>query len=164
MTSRTVFLSVLAIIFHGVVMAAPMMVHCFLTIQTIFTFLLQLLGGFALERMRVEPLYVKPNVFANVDLDADEEISARQIPAEVPTTSVNGVIKEYGTRDLFDEEAIVARQIPAEVPTTSIDGVIRVYGTREVDEIIARQIPAEVPTTSENGIIRVYGTRDVTLA
>jgi len=118
----------------------------------------------SLAPLQVVPIYVKRDVFERHTISDDVDLLPRQIPAEVPTTSVNGVIKEYGTRDLLDEvETIVARQIPAEVPTTSVDGVIKVYGTRdeELEEIFARQIPAEVPTTSENGILKVYGTRDV---
>ena len=117
----------------------------------------------SLGPLQVVPIYVKRDVFERHTISDDVDLLPRQIPAEVPTTSVNGVIKEYGTRDLLDEveTIIVARQIPAEVPTTSVDGVIKVYGTRDEEEIFARQIPAEVPTTSENGILKVYGTRDV---
>jgi hypothetical protein len=117
----------------------------------------------SLAPLQVVPIYVKRDVFERHTISDDVDLLPRQIPAEVPTTSVNGVIKEYGTRDLLDEveTIIVARQIPAEVPTTSVDGVIKVYGTRDEEEIFARQIPAEVPTTSENGILKVYGTRDV---
>ena len=109
--------------------------------------------------------YIKPD---NVARDEDGELVERQIPAEVATTSVDGVIKVYGTRDVEGGEELEARQIPAEVATTALDGVIKVYGTREVGEesveLVGRQdevLPEEVPTTSVNGIIELYRAREI---
>jgi hypothetical protein len=96
----------------------------------------------------------------------DGDLAPRQLPEELPTTSVDGIIKEYGTRDFVARQLpegvtvgqVVARQLPEEVATTSVDGVIKEYGARD---LVARQLPEELPTSSVDGVIKEYGARDL---